>query len=98
MRIEQEEKETKGRFVAFDGNQEAGEVTYSLANDGQLLIADHTGVDESYKGQGVGKTLYEHLVDHARGTGKKIMPLCPFIKSMFEKNKDDWDVLRNNSL
>ncbi|NQZ76209.1 MAG: N-acetyltransferase [Ekhidna sp.] len=98
MEVTKEEQESKGRFVAIDGDMEAGEMTYSIANDGQLLIVDHTGVDESYKGKGVGKILFEHLVSSARAEERKVMPLCPFTRAMFKKNKDDWDVLRHNSL
>ena len=98
MKINKEETETKGRLVAVDEDQEIGEVTYSLANEGQLLIADHTGVDKEYKGRGVGMELFDALVDMARSESRKVMPLCPFIRSAFEKNRDKWDVLRHGSL
>ena len=98
MEILIEEHDTKGRFVAREGEDEMGEMTYSLANNGQLLIVDHTGVDDKYKGKGVGRELFEKLVEDVRKEGKKVIPLCPFTRSMFERNKDKWDVLRNNSL
>jgi predicted GNAT family acetyltransferase len=98
MEIIKEESETKGRFVAREGHDEMGEMTYSLANNGELLIVDHTGVKDKYKGKGVGKELFEKMVEIVREEGKKVIPLCPFTRSMFEKNKDKWDVLRNNSL
>ena len=98
MEITKEETETKGRFVAWDHGQEIGELTYSLANDGQLLIADHTGVEPDYKGKGVGMLLFEELVKVARSEQRKIMPLCPFVRSAFAKNEDKWDVLRHGSL
>lgn len=98
MEITKQEEETKGRLVAKTGDQEMGEMTYSLANDGQLMIVDHTGVGESYKGQGVGQKLFFELIKMARSEAKKVMPLCPFTRSMFERHTDMWDVLRNNSL
>lgn len=98
MEITREETESKGRLVAKDNDAEMGEMTYSLANDAQLLIVDHTGVNDGYEGKGVGKALFEELVRVTRVEGRKVMPLCPFTRAMFEKNKDKWDVLRHSSL
>ncbi|MEM9326589.1 MAG: GNAT family N-acetyltransferase [Bacteroidota bacterium] len=98
MNITKEEQESKGRFVAKEEETELGEMTYSLANDGQLLIIDHTGVNEGHGQTGVGKALFEHMVETVRAEGRKVMPLCPFARAMFQKNQDKWDVLRHNSL
>lgn len=98
MKILNEESDSKGRLVAREGDVEMGEMTYSLANDGQLWIVDHTGVNEGFEGKGVGKALFEELVETLRATDKKVMPLCPFARAMFEKSTDKWDVLRHGSL
>ena len=98
MEITKEEAESKGRLVAKEGDKEMGEMTYSLANEGQLLIVDHTGVNEGFEGKGVGKALFEELVKMTRSEERKVMPLCPFTRAMFEKNPDKWDVLRHGSL
>lgn len=98
MHIRKEESESKGRLIAIDGDLEMGEMTYSLANDGQLLIVDHTGVNEGFEGMGVGKALFEELVSMTRSEERKVMPLCPFVHAQFKKNKDNWDVLRHGSL
>lgn len=98
MEITKEETDSKGRFVAKDGDTEMGEMTYSVANEGQLIIVDHTGVNAAYEGQGVAKGLFNHMVEAVRAEDRKVMPLCPFARAQFEKNKDLWDVLRHNSL
>ena len=98
MEITKEEGESKGRLVAMQDDLELGEMTYSLANDGNLWIVDHTGVHEGHGIKGVGKALFFDLVKRLREEGKKVMPLCSFTRAMFEKNKDTWDVLRHNSL
>ena len=98
MIITKEEGESKGRLVATEEGSELGEMTYSLANDGKLMIVDHTGVEPAYKGRGVGNELFEELVRMVRAEDRKVMPLCPFVKAMFKKNEDKWDVLRHGSL
>ncbi|MGB3466538.1 MAG: GNAT family N-acetyltransferase [Cyclobacteriaceae bacterium] len=98
IQIAKEESESKGRLVAKKNGEEIGEMTYSKANNGELLIVDHTGVEDAHKEEGVGKALFFRMVDLAREDKRKIMPLCPFVKAMFKKNKDLWDVLRHESL
>ena len=96
MEIVKEENTSKGRMVAKDGDKEMGEMTFSVTND--FIIVDHTEVADEYKGQGVGVKLFWALVEMLRKEDRKVMPLCPFSRSMFEKNSDTFDVLRHGSL
>ena len=75
-----------------DGGKLA-EMTFVFAGEGQFII-DHTEVDPSMKGQGVGNQLLDKAVEYARENGLKIIPLCPFAASVFKKNKDIHDVLK----
>jgi len=68
-------------------------MTYSIASS-ELIIIDHTMVDISLKGQGVGKKLLLSIVEKARKEDFKILPLCPFAKSLFNKLDDIKDVLK----
>lgn len=79
-------------FYESDGIRLA-EMTFSIASE-SLIIIDHTEVGESLKGQGVGKKLLIAIVEKARKENIKIIPLCPFAKSIFLKNKELQDVLR----
>lgn len=86
--IRREDGETKGRYVAtVDGFDGEGELTYSRANP-NLIIADHTGVADSLRGQGVGKALFMRLVQDARTEGVKIVPLCPYINAERQKHPE----------
>lgn len=89
MEIQLEESNNKGR--AFLG--EKAEMTYSRAGD-RLLIIDHTWVSDELRGKGVGKLLLNRLVKYAREENMKILPLCPFAKSIFNKEEELGDVLR----
>jgi len=67
-------------------------MTYSKAGDTKIII-DHTEVDDSLRGQGAGKTMVMEAVKFAREHEIKILPLCPFAKSVFDKNQDIRDVV-----
>lgn len=84
--------ETKGEFIALDGAKQAGAMTYTWAGSDKL-IADHTEVADDYRGQNVGMELMEALVEFARAETVKIIPLCPFVASVFKKRSDIQDLL-----
>lgn len=80
----------RGRYVlARDGHE--AELTYSIASD-RLIVADHTGVPDTWRGQGVAAALVERLVADARAEGVKIVPLCPFVNRWRARHPDWADV------
>ena len=93
MEIKFEQKATKGAFFIEENGQRLGEMTFSRAGD-DLFIIDHTEVSDALKGKGAGKQLVAAAVDYARKNKIKILPLCPFAKSVFDKVKEYQDVLR----
>lgn len=92
MEIKQNNSETKGEFLAIIDGKQAGKMTYSWAGAHRFII-DHTEVDPAYKGKGVGKEMVYKAVEYARNHQLKIIPLCPFAKATFDKNKEIQDVL-----
>lgn len=91
-KTEREDNGKKGRFVIFENNEFAGEMTYTWAGESKFII-DHTGVEEKFKGNGFGKKLVLQSVDYARKNDLKIIPLCPFAKKVFDRNENIRDVL-----
>ena len=77
-------------FVERDGERLAV-LTYTVA--GSRVIIDHTDVDDRLRGQGAGRQLVASAVEWARKENRKLMPLCPFAKSVFDKTPDYADVL-----
>lgn len=88
--VSREHGATKGRFVIRRGGEEA-ELTYSVTTP-TLIIADHTGVPDSFRGTGAGLALVEALVAAARNEGFKVVALCPFVKAQAQKHRDWADV------
>jgi predicted GNAT family acetyltransferase len=70
---------------------EEAELTYSVTTP-TLIIADHTGVPDSFRGSGAGLALVQALVAAARDEGFKIIPLCPFVKAQARKHPEWADV------
>lgn len=92
MQITQQNEEKRGTFTATEEGTEAGHITYTWAGADKFII-DHTDVNPDFKGKNVGKQLVLEAVNYARANKLKIMPLCPFAKSVFDKNADIQDVL-----
>ena len=91
--MEIEQSQTKGATFMEQGGKRIAEMTYSKAGS-NLIIIDHTEVDESLKGKGIGKKLLLAIVEKARYENIKIIPLCPFAKSIFNKDESLSDVLK----
>ena len=78
-------------YIEVDGSTLA-KMTYSRAGH-DLLIIDHTEVSDALSGKGAGKQLVAKAVDYARENNFKILPLCPFARSIFDKIAQYRDVL-----
>jgi len=91
--IELQETDSKGRYVVRGADGAEAEMTFSKAGEG-LIIIDHTGVPDAFRGQGIGLKLVTRAVEDARSAGKKIIPLCPFAKAQFARHKEWADVLK----
>ena len=92
MQVVHQENGSKGEWFVEPNGQRLAEMTYSWAGDDKFII-DHTWVDDSLRGQNVGRYLLDSAVDFARERGVKIIPLCPFAKSVFVKDTSIHDVL-----
>lgn len=91
MNIKHDQTNTKGSFYIEEDNLRVAEMTYTKNGDYRIII-DHTEVAESQKGKGLGKALVYEAVEFARNHNLKILPLCPFARRVFQKNKEIQDV------
>lgn len=92
MEIQQNDNGEKGIFFIEKEGSILAEMTYVWVGENRIII-DHTEVDESLKGMGAGKQMVSTAVEFARKKDIKIIPLCPFAKSVFDKVKEFNDVL-----
>lgn len=92
IEVNQFDQESKGFFKATEDGKEAGRMTYSKVGDDRIII-DHTEVNPEFRGKSVGNLMVQAAVAFARKAGIKIIPLCPFARSVFDKTPEYRDVL-----
>lgn len=92
MEVSQLDDHKNGKFFIADGSKILAEMTYVWAGEDKIII-DHTDVKPELNGKGAGKQLLFKAVEFARNKNIKIIPLCPFAKSMFDKLEEIRDVL-----
>lgn len=92
MTVEHQEEGSKGSFAISENDKFIAAMTYSKAGEDKMII-DHTEVSEDFKGQGLGKKMLLALVDYVREHNIKVIPLCPYAKSVFDKDSSLKDVL-----
>lgn len=81
----------KGAFVIDGDGRRLATMTYSVAGD-ELVIIDHTEVEASLRGTGAGQALVAAAVAWARDSARRILPLCPFARSVFERTPEYDDI------
>ena len=78
-------------YIDVNGIHEAM-MTFVFAGEDKIII-DHTEVNVGNNGKGYGKKMVLKAFDFARANKIKIIPLCPFAKSVFDKTPEIRDVL-----
>lgn len=92
MEIQHQFDGRRGSFFIEEGDKRLAEMVYVMAGPKKMII-EHTEVDESLAGKGIGAKLLEALVDFVRKEEIKVIPLCPFANATFKKRADLQDVL-----
>jgi len=78
-----EAREADGTVVGFAQYQKTDE----------MVVFTHTEVDRSQEGKGVGSLLVRGALDDVRGSGLKVLPLCPFVKAYIGRHREYVDLV-----
>jgi predicted GNAT family acetyltransferase len=92
MTVQHKKTENRGMFYVEYENEIAAEMIYSMSHDNNMII-EHTEVSDILKGKNIGYELVHAAVEYARHHGLKIIPVCTFARSVFDKKPDFADVL-----
>lgn len=92
MLIQHKQTGGKGVFFLAQEGKVLAEMVYTMPSHEKMII-EHTDVSDELRGQSVGFELVKTAVEFARTNNLKIIPLCPFTKSVIDKKPDFQDVL-----
>lgn len=80
-----EHQPDRHRFEArLEGGR--GEVAYRM--QGEVMTIVHTEVDPSLEGKGIAGQLVQAALDHARGEGLKVNPVCSYADAYMQQHPE----------
>ena len=90
--IQLQEAEDIGRYTAHAADHaDPAELTFSRL-DAKTVIANHTWVPPSLRGQGIAEALVERLMDDARANGFRVVPRCSYVRKLAGRHPE-WEDL-----
>jgi hypothetical protein len=88
--IHHRERDGRGEFYIEREGRRVGELTYS--GSATSMVVGHTWVDPNLRGGRLAPSLVEAAVQYARKEGRKIVPVCSYVRAVFGRSKDYEDV------
>ncbi len=87
MQLQHQDNGQQGEFFKLnEDGQRVAEISY-IWNDEHKIVANHTWVDHSLRGQGAAREMLDSLVNYAREKHLKIIPACSYVDVMFKRDK-----------
>jgi uncharacterized protein len=85
------------RAYRFETTLPDGEMAYMEYRwlKGSMALM-HTFVPTSGRGTGTGAALVQHVLDHARSHGLKVIAYCPFVVKYLKEHPEYQDLLDEN--
>jgi hypothetical protein len=81
----------RSRYEAYVGPALAGLATYH--SQPGLVTVLHTEIEPAYEGQGIGSELVRRMLDDIRGTGARMLPVCPFVLAFLRRHPEYDDLV-----
>ncbi|MEO7236406.1 MAG: GNAT family N-acetyltransferase [Lapillicoccus sp.] len=60
---------------------------------GQRRVFTHTEIDENFGGQGLGSVLVAGALDAVRASGRRVVPVCPFVSAYLKRHPEYEDLV-----
>jgi predicted GNAT family acetyltransferase len=83
------------RYVVTVDGQPAGFLQYRIRGD--VFVALHTEIDPAFGGQGLGSRLVTEVLDRVRESGRRLSPVCPFVKRFLTSHPQYADLATGGS-
>ena len=92
MEISHKNNSEQGFFLAEEGGERLGYLSFEWAGEGVFAIM-HTVVEPAFQGRGIARKLLNAAVAFARENGYKIRPICPYAEKVLGRDSAYADVL-----
>lgn len=76
--------------LRIDGEQ-IGLADYRMSRE--VTVLPHVEIDPAHGGQGLGHRLVRAVLDDIRADGRRVQPLCPFVRAFISENPDYADLV-----
>ncbi|ANK59076.1 GNAT family N-acetyltransferase [Loigolactobacillus backii] len=78
-----------GRYFKNDAaGRLIAEITFQELHDGTVYAIDHTFVRDDHRGEGIASQLVKAVIQRAQASNVKIMPICSYAKSFFQRKPE----------
>lgn len=77
----------------FELQTTAGLAIANYRRDDLTITITHTEVPRAVEGRGVGSALVKGMLDEIRREGRKVVPLCSFVRAYINRHPDYHDLL-----
>jgi predicted GNAT family acetyltransferase len=85
-------KGTNKFYIGSDENNSIAEITYFYKLD-NVIVIDHTYVSEELRGQSIAGKLLQKVVQLARNSNLKVIPVCSYAVVKSTRNDEYKDIL-----
>ncbi|WP_369386832.1 GNAT family N-acetyltransferase [Streptomyces sp. CG1] len=85
-----ERNDVKHRYEILIDGERAGLTAYR--DRGEQRVFFHTEIDEAFAGQGLASRLVEEALTDVRASGKRIVPVCPFVAKFLKNHEEFADI------
>lgn len=93
MLVQREGDDKKARFYIEEDGARVAVIEYVYAGTDKFII-EHTEVNTTHEGKGLGKLLVDAAVQYARENNFKIIPLCPYAHAVFKRKAAEYADVR----
>lgn len=85
-----ERVDTRKRYEILVDGKRAGLTAYR--DRGEQRVFFHTEVDDAFAGQGLASRLVQEALTDVRKSGKRIVPVCPYVAAFLERHDEFADI------
>jgi predicted GNAT family acetyltransferase len=88
---------SRHRYVLEDENATmVASTNYTVRQE--RIVFNHTEIADGYEGQGLGTKLVKAALDDVRTTGRKIVPICAYVRGWIERHPEYDDLVDHDLL